>query len=56
MGEPQSETKSIFPAGLLERVRKINNIYKQTVKISPVNIGSVVIKYYCKCQLIQFLI
>ena len=41
MGEPQSETKSIFPAGLLERVRKINNIYKQTVKILPVNIGNV---------------
>ena len=25
MGEPHSETTSVFPAGLLERVRKINN-------------------------------
>ena len=41
MGEPHSETTSVFPAGLLERVRKINNIYKQTVKILPVNIGNV---------------
>ena len=41
MGEPHSETSSVFPAGLLERVRKINNIYKQTVKILPVNIGNV---------------
>ena len=41
MGEPHSETSSVFPAGLLERVRKINNIYKQTVKLLPVNQGSV---------------
>ena len=41
MGEPHSETSSVFPAGLLEHVRKINNIYKQTVKILPVNIGNV---------------
>jgi hypothetical protein len=41
MGGPNSETTSVFPAGLLERERKINNIYKQTVKILPVNIGNV---------------
>ena len=41
MGEPHNETSSVFPAGLLERVRKINNIYKQTVKLLPVNQGSV---------------
>ena len=42
MGEPHSETSSVFPAGLLERVRKINNIYKQTVKLLPTQQGAVV--------------
>jgi hypothetical protein len=37
-----AETSNIFPAGLLERVRKINNVYKQTVRLLPVNQGSVV--------------
>ena len=32
---------SAFPAGLLERVRHIDSIYKQTVKLLPVNNGSV---------------
>ena len=32
---------SAFPAGLLERVRHLDSIYKQTVKLLPVNNGSV---------------
>ena len=52
MGEPHNETSSVFPAGLLERVRKINNIYKQTVELLPVNQGSVTNGYKI---LLQFL-
>ena len=39
-----SEESSSFvaPAGLLERVRNINQIYKQTVKLLPVQQGAVV--------------
>ena len=33
---------SAFPAGLLERVRHLDSIYKQTVKLLPVNNGSVI--------------
>ena len=38
------ETSSNFiaPAGLLERVRKLSQIYKQTVRILPVQQGNVV--------------
>jgi hypothetical protein len=36
------ETNNSFPAGLRERIRKINNINKQTIRILPVNQGSVV--------------
>jgi hypothetical protein len=36
------ESKDVFPAGLTERVRKINQIYKQTVRLLPVQQGSVV--------------
>ena len=37
------ETSSfIAPAGLLERVRKLSQIYKQTVRILPVQQGNVV--------------
>ncbi len=55
-----SEESSSFvaPAGLLERVRNINQIYKQTVKLLPVQQGAVVNgnKYYYHFLLIQYLI
>ena len=34
-------SQSAFPAGLLERVRHLDSIYKQTVKLLPVNQGSI---------------
>lgn len=42
MSEENTHTKVVFPAGLAERVRKINQIYKQTVKLIPVQQGNVV--------------
>jgi hypothetical protein len=36
------ETSNSFPAGLRERVRKINNVNKQTIRLLPINQGSVV--------------
>ena len=50
------ETNNSFPAGLRERIRKINNINKQTIRILPVNQGSIVkmvIEYYFNFQLNQ---
>ena len=38
----ESLTRYDFPAGLLERVRHIDNIYKSTVRLLPVNQGSIV--------------
>jgi hypothetical protein len=39
-----SEESSSFvaPAGLLERVRNLNQIYKQTIRLLPVQQGAVV--------------
>ena len=36
------ESSFVAPAGLLERVRKISQIYKQTVKLLPTQQGAVV--------------
>ena len=36
------ETSNSFPAGLRERVSKINNVNKQTIRLLPINQGSVV--------------
>jgi hypothetical protein len=36
------ESSFVAPAGLLERVRNINQIYKQTVKLLPIQQGNVV--------------
>ena len=38
----ESSSNFVAPAGLLERVRNINQIYKQTVKLLPVQQGAVV--------------
>ena len=38
--EMKDETRgasSVFPAGLLERIRTIKQVYKQTVRLIPVN-------------------
>jgi len=35
------ESSFVAPAGLLERVRNINQIYKQTVKLLPIQQGNV---------------
>ena len=43
--EMKDETRgasSVFPAGLLERIRTIKQVYKQTVRLIPVNQTSVV--------------
>ncbi len=55
-----SEESSSFvaPAGLLERVRNINQIYKQTVRLLPAQQGAVVNenKSYYRFSLILYLI
>ena len=38
----ESSNSFVAPAGLLERVRNISQIYKQTVKLLPVQQGAVV--------------
>ena len=38
----ESSSSFVAPAGLMERVRNINQIYKQTVKLLPDQQGPVV--------------
>ena len=42
----ESSSQFMVPAGLLERVRNINQIYKQTVKLLPTQQGAVVNGFY----------